>query len=84
MTLISLSLSLSLSPSSYGDFQAYCRAKKNKTFITKPESGSQGKGIFVFKNPKEIKPGEHCIVQQYVSKVSLHVDVYTCIVIEVQ
>ena len=37
---------------SFGDFQAYCRAKKNKTFITKPESGSQGKGIVVFKNPK--------------------------------
>ena len=65
----SLSLSSPPLPTSYGDFQAYCRAKKNKTFITKPESGSQGKGIFVFKNPKEIKPGEHCVVQQYVSKV---------------
>jgi tubulin polyglutamylase TTLL6/13 len=61
---------LSLYLSSYGDFQAFCRAKKNRTYITKPESGSQGKGIFVFKNPREIKPGEHCIVQQYVSKVS--------------
>ena len=38
--------------SSYSDFQAYCRLKKNKTFISKPESGCQGKGIAVFKNPK--------------------------------
>lgn len=39
---------------SYGEFQAYCRQKKNKTFILKPESGSQGKGIFLTKNPKVI------------------------------
>lgn len=37
---------------SYGEFQAYCRQKKNKTFILKPDSGSQGKGIFLTKNPK--------------------------------
>ena len=42
------------SPTSYSnnDFQAFYRAKKNKTFIVKPESGCQGRGIFVFKNPK--------------------------------
>ena len=37
---------------SYGDFQAFCRQKKNKTYIAKPDSGCQGKGIFVTKNPK--------------------------------
>ena len=41
-----------LSCYSYGEFQAYCRQKKNKTFILKPDSGSQGKGIFLTKNPK--------------------------------
>lgn len=56
---------------SFGDFQTFCRSRKNKTFISKPESGCQGKGIFVFKNPKEIKPGEHCVVQQYIAKVGL-------------
>lgn len=55
-------------PADYSDFQSYCRQKKNKSFICKPESGSQGKGIFVTKNPKDIKPGEHMICQQYVSK----------------
>lgn len=74
--IVDLSLSLSPLCCSYGDFQAYCRAKKNKTFITKPESGSQGKGIFVFKNPKDIKPGEHCIVQQYISKVCMSVYIH--------
>lgn len=43
-----------LSSCSYGEFQAYCRQKKNKTFILKPDSGSQGKGIFLTKNPKVI------------------------------
>nr|XP_026689436.1 tubulin polyglutamylase ttll6-like isoform X3 [Ciona intestinalis] len=55
-------------PADYSDFQAYCRTKKNKTFICKPESGCQGKGIFLTKNPKDIKPGEHMICQQYVNK----------------
>ena len=81
-----------LCPCSYGDFQAYFRAKKNKTFISKPEAGSQGKGIFVFKSIKvglaasiacvvctttdticrsqDVKPGEHMVCQQYISKVS--------------
>ncbi|XP_028407105.1 tubulin polyglutamylase ttll6-like [Dendronephthya gigantea] len=55
-------------PADYSDFQAFCRQKKNKSFICKPESGSQGKGIFVTKNPKDIKPGEHMICQQYLAK----------------
>uniref|UniRef100_H2ZK35 TTL13 polyglutamylase n=1 Tax=Ciona savignyi TaxID=51511 RepID=H2ZK35_CIOSA len=55
-------------PADYSDFQAYCRTKKNKTFICKPESGCQGKGIFLTKNPKDIKPGEHMICQQYLNK----------------
>ncbi|XP_077989048.1 tubulin polyglutamylase ttll6-like isoform X1 [Glandiceps talaboti] len=56
-------------PADYGDFQAFCRAKKNKTFICKPESGCQGKGIFVTKNPsRDIRPGEHMLCQQYITK----------------
>jgi len=55
-------------PADAGDFQAYIRQKKHKTYILKPESGCQGKGIWVTKNPKEIKPHEHMLCQQYVSK----------------
>ncbi|KAK3732916.1 hypothetical protein QZH41_012674 [Actinostola sp. cb2023] len=53
---------------SYGELQTFCRQKKNKTYITKPETGSQGRGIAIIKNPKDIKPGEHMVCQQYISK----------------
>ena len=49
--------------------QAYGRSKKNKTYICKPETGCQGKGIFVTKNLKDIRPYEHIVCQQYISKV---------------
>ncbi|KAL3867098.1 hypothetical protein ACJMK2_044329 [Sinanodonta woodiana] len=55
-------------PADYGDFQAYTRQKKNKTYILKPESGCQGRGIWVTRNPKEVKPHEHMICQVYMSK----------------
>ncbi|XP_066273901.1 probable beta-tubulin polyglutamylase isoform X1 [Branchiostoma lanceolatum] len=55
-------------PADYGDFQAYCRQKKNKTFICKPDSGCQGRGIFLCKNAKDIKPGDHMTCQVYISK----------------
>jgi tubulin polyglutamylase TTLL6/13 len=57
-----------VTPASFGDFQAYCRQKKNKSFISKPENGCQGKGIFISKNPKDFRTGEHQVVQQYISK----------------
>ncbi|KAI0235683.1 Tubulin polyglutamylase TTLL13P [Lamellibrachia satsuma] len=55
-------------PADFGDFQAHTRQKKHKTYILKPESGCQGKGIWVTKNPKEIKSHEHMLCQQYISK----------------
>uniref|UniRef100_A0A8C4VV39 Tubulin tyrosine ligase like 13 n=1 Tax=Gopherus evgoodei TaxID=1825980 RepID=A0A8C4VV39_9SAUR len=55
-------------PADYGDFQAYGRMRKNRTYICKPDSGCQGRGIFLTRNPKEIKHGEHLICQQYISK----------------
>eukprot|EP00731_Ephydatia_muelleri_P016718 Em0009g1142a len=53
-------------PADYGDLQAYCRTKK-KTFIAKPENSCQGKGIFVFKNLKDLPPGEHLVCQEYIA-----------------
>ncbi|KAM5291795.1 tubulin polyglutamylase TTLL13 [Ctenodactylus gundi] len=55
-------------PADYGDFQSYGRQRKTRTYICKPDSGCQGRGIFITRNPKEIKPGEHMICQQYISK----------------
>ncbi|KAK2820712.1 hypothetical protein Q5P01_023671 [Channa striata] len=50
------------------DFQAYTRAKKSKTYICKPDTGCQGKGIFITKSSKAIQAGEHMICQVYISK----------------
>ncbi|XP_012867320.1 PREDICTED: tubulin polyglutamylase TTLL13-like [Dipodomys ordii] len=55
-------------PADYGDFQSYGRQRKTRTFICKPDSGSQGRGIFITRSPREVKPGEHMICQQYISK----------------
>ncbi|XP_040349559.1 tubulin polyglutamylase TTLL13 isoform X2 [Herpailurus yagouaroundi] len=55
-------------PADYGDFQSYGRQRKTRTYICKPDSGRQGRGIFITRSPREIKPGEHMICQQYISK----------------
>ncbi|XP_042079445.1 tubulin polyglutamylase ttll6 isoform X1 [Haplochromis burtoni] len=55
-------------PADYSDFHAYTRAKKHKTYICKPDTGCQGKGIFITKSSKDIKPGEHMICQVYISR----------------
>ena len=56
-------------PADLGDFHSHIRQKKrNKYFIVKPESGCQGKGIFITKNPKDLKVGDHFIAQQYLSR----------------
>ncbi|XP_078182921.1 tubulin polyglutamylase TTLL13 isoform X3 [Callithrix jacchus] len=65
-------------PADYGDFQTYSRQRKARTYICKPGSGCQGRGIFITQNPREIKPGEHMICQQYISKdnVCMHLTNY--------
>ncbi|CAB1312037.1 unnamed protein product [Coregonus sp. 'balchen'] len=55
-------------PADYSDFQAYTRSKKHKTYICKPDSGCQGRGILLTKSSKDIRPGEHMICQVYVSR----------------
>uniref|UniRef100_A0A3Q1HPW6 Tubulin tyrosine ligase-like family, member 6 n=1 Tax=Acanthochromis polyacanthus TaxID=80966 RepID=A0A3Q1HPW6_9TELE len=55
-------------PADYSDFQAFTRAKKSKTYICKPDTGCQGKGIFITKSSKDIPPGEHMICQVYISR----------------
>ncbi|KAK6470150.1 tubulin polyglutamylase ttll6-like [Huso huso] len=55
-------------PADYSDFSAYSRAKKHKTYICKPDSGCQGRGIFLTKSTRDIRPGEDMICQVYISK----------------
>lgn len=53
---------------SYGEAMNYSRRYKNKTFILKPDHSSQGKGIWLTKNLKEVEPGERLICQVYLCK----------------
>lgn len=55
-------------PADLGDALNYSRIRKNKTFILKPDTGSQGKGIFITKSLKDIKPTERLICQVYISR----------------
>uniref|UniRef100_A0A8D0L4L5 Tubulin tyrosine ligase like 6 n=1 Tax=Sphenodon punctatus TaxID=8508 RepID=A0A8D0L4L5_SPHPU len=55
-------------PADYGDLQAYSRSRKHKTYICKPDSGCQGRGIFITRTMKDIKPGEDMICQLYISR----------------
>ncbi|XP_032093969.1 tubulin polyglutamylase TTLL6 isoform X1 [Thamnophis elegans] len=55
-------------PADYGELQAFGRSKKHRTYICKPDSGCQGKGIFITKTVRDIKPGEDMICQLYISK----------------
>uniref|UniRef100_A0A8C0DR73 Tubulin tyrosine ligase like 6 n=1 Tax=Balaenoptera musculus TaxID=9771 RepID=A0A8C0DR73_BALMU len=55
-------------PADWGDLQNYSRSRKNKTYICKPDSGCQGRGIFITRRVKDIKPGEDMICQLYISK----------------
>ena len=58
----------------YADFKAYYETKpkgKARTYIVKPESMSQGKGIFLTRRIEDIMPTQHCVVQRYLSKPRL-------------
>ncbi|XP_012933199.1 tubulin polyglutamylase TTLL6 isoform X1 [Heterocephalus glaber] len=55
-------------PADWGGLQTYSRSRKNKTYICKPDSGCQGRGIFITRTVREIKPGEDMICQLYISK----------------
>lgn len=55
----------------YNEFKAYYDTKpkgKARTYIVKPESMSQGKGIFLTRKIEDIDRTQHCVVQRYISK----------------
>ncbi|CDS42742.1 tubulin polyglutamylase TTLL13 [Echinococcus multilocularis] len=55
-------------PADWGELQQYARQKKNRTYILKPDTGCQGKGIWITKTPREIKATENLICQTYISR----------------
>lgn len=55
-------------PADLGEALNYSKSRKNKTFIIKPECGSQGRGIYLTKSLKDIKPTEKLICQVYLAK----------------
>ncbi|XP_043530723.1 tubulin polyglutamylase ttll6-like isoform X2 [Chiloscyllium plagiosum] len=66
-------------PSDYHEFMAYSRARKSKTFICKPDSECQGRGIFLTRNTSEVKPGEDMVCQVYIPKedICMHLTNYS-------
>lgn len=55
-------------PADLGEAITYSRLRKNKTFILKPDAGSQGRGIVITKSLKEIRPIDRGICQVYITK----------------
>lgn len=55
-------------PADLGEAIAYSRLRKNKTFILKPDAGSQGRGIIITKSLKDVRPGDRGICQVYITK----------------
>lgn len=58
-------------PLDYNEFKQYYETKpkgKTRTYIVKPESLSQGKGIFLTKKIEDIDPEQRCVIQRYISK----------------
>lgn len=55
-------------PADLGEALSYNRIRKNKTYILKPDAGSQGRGIMITKSLKDVKPSERVICQVYITK----------------
>ncbi|XP_012256315.2 tubulin polyglutamylase TTLL13-like isoform X2 [Athalia rosae] len=55
-------------PADHGEAIAYAKLRKAKTFIVKPDTGCQGRGIYLTKNLKDVKPYDRMICQVYVSR----------------
>ena len=55
-------------PADLGEALTYSRLRRNRTFILKPDAGSQGRGIFVTKSLKDIRPCDRGVCQVYINR----------------
>ncbi|KAI4497308.1 hypothetical protein M0802_007555 [Mischocyttarus mexicanus] len=55
-------------PADHGEAIAYSKLRRSKTFIIKPDTGCQGRGIYLTKSLRDVKPNERLICQVYVSR----------------
>lgn len=55
-------------PADLGEAISYSRLRKHKTFILKPDAGSQGRGIILTRSLKEVRPSERGVCQVYISR----------------
>jgi tubulin polyglutamylase TTLL6/13 len=60
-------------PDDWNEFQRQYKPKKGQCFISKPDHGCQGKGIFLFKEPDDIMDQKktEMIIQSYISNPCL-------------
>ncbi|XP_071643171.1 tubulin polyglutamylase TTLL13-like isoform X2 [Temnothorax longispinosus] len=55
-------------PADHGDATVYAKTRRSRTFILKPDTGCQGRGIYLTKHLKDIKPSERLICQVYIAR----------------
>lgn len=54
---------------SLGDLNTYARSRRNRTYILKPDTGCQGKGIYLTRSVRDLKPHTRMICQVYIARV---------------
>ncbi|EFN87900.1 Tubulin polyglutamylase ttll6 [Harpegnathos saltator] len=55
-------------PADHGDAMTYAKSRRPRTFIIKPDTGCQGRGIYLTRHLKDIKPNERLICQMYIAR----------------
>ena len=53
------------------DTEGKVGTREQRTYIVKPEADSQGRGIFLTRDPNDLKPTDQLVVQKYIAKPHL-------------
>ncbi|KAJ1531514.1 hypothetical protein ONE63_000189 [Megalurothrips usitatus] len=55
-------------PADLGELNTYARTRRNRTYILKPDTGCQGKGIYLTRSVRDLKPHTRMICQVYIAR----------------